>query len=147
MRIYELETKYIAVGFAKNLKKIQCPEDMAQYMKNAFDAHIEQEQFWVILMNNANLPIARNMITLGLVNQTPIHSREAFRFAIRENASAVIFAHNHPSGNLKASEEDIQTTKELVKAGNLLNIPVLDHIIIADDQYNSIREVKPELFS
>ena len=87
------------------------------------------------------------MITVGLVNQTQIHAREAFRFAIRENAVGVIFVHNHPSGNLDPSGPDIEVTKQLIKAGKVLDIQVLDHIIIADVKYNSIREVKPELFS
>jgi len=147
MKIYEIETKYIPVGCAKYLRKIQSPEDMAVYMQGAFDKFVEQEQFWVILLNNDNRPIARHMATLGLVNQTQIHPREAFRFAIRENASGVIFVHNHPSGNLQPSEEDIQTTKELVEAGSLLRLPVLDHLIMADDQVYSIRRNKPTIFS
>ncbi len=147
MKIYELETKYVAVGCAKYLKKIQSPADMAEYLQGAFDAHIDQEQFWIILLNSDNRPLARHMATLGLTNQTQIHSREAFRFAIRENAVAVIFAHNHPSGNLSPSTQDIQTTQELVNAGKLLNIEVLDHIIMTDENYYSIRTNKSYLFS
>ena len=135
------------VGCAKYLKKIQSPDDMNQYMKNAFDDHIDQEQFWVILLNTENIPIARYMITLGLVNQTQIHAREAFRFAIRENAVSVIFAHNHPSGNLSPSTQDIQSTQQLVNAGKLLDIQVLDHIIITDNSFYSIRNTHSYLFN
>ena len=147
MKIYEIQTKYVMVGCAKYLKKIQSPDDMNQYMKNAFDDHIDQEQFWVILLNTENIPIARYMITLGLVNQTQIHAREAFRFAIRENAVAVVFAHNHPSGNLKPSPQDIQSTQQLVNAGKLLDIQVLDHIIITDNSFYSIRNTHSYLFN
>lgn len=101
----------------------------------------------VILLNSDNIPIARYMITLGLVNQTQIHAREAFRFAIRENAVAVVFAHNHPSGNLKPSPQDIQSTQQLVSAGKLLDIPVLDHIIISDNSFYSIRNTHSYLFN
>ena len=147
MKIYEVIAKYKTVGYVQDLKKIQSPSEVFSYMEGAFDRFNEQEQFWIILLNSANRPIARNMITVGLVNQTQIHAREAFRFAIRENAVGVIFVHNHPSGNLDPSGPDIEVTKQLIKAGKVLDIQVLDHIIIADVKYNSIREVKPELFS
>ena len=147
MKIYEVIAKYKTVGYVQDLKKIQSPSEVFSYMEGTFDRFIEQEQFWIILLNSANRPIARNMITVGLVNQTQIHAREAFRFAIRENAVGVIFVHNHPSGNLDPSGPDIEVTKQLIKAGKVLDIQVLDHIIIADVKYNSIREVKPELFS
>ena len=140
MKIYEIQTKYVMVGCAKYLKKIQSPDDMNQYMKNAFDDHIDQEQFWVILLNTENIPIARYMITLGLVNQTQIHAREAFRFAIRENAVAVVFAHNHPSGVAFPSKEDIIITKNLITTLDLIGSHLIDHIIVADNDCISLAE-------
>ena len=69
MKIYELETKYVAVGCAKYLKKIQSPADMAEYLQGAFDAHIDQEQFWIILLNSDNRPLALRTSFQLLQNQ------------------------------------------------------------------------------
>ena len=139
MKIYEIQTKYVMVGCAKYLKKIQSPDDMNQYMKNAFDDHIDQEQFWVILLNTENIPIARYMITLGLVNQTQIHAREAFRFAIRENAVSVIFAHNHPSGDPQPSRADIALTRQLAQGCRALGLKMVDHVILTERALHSMR--------
>jgi DNA repair protein RadC len=146
MTIYEIRTRYVPVGRTKRPPEIRCPDAAAEYLRGAFDARREQEQLWVILLDNANRPLGRELITIGLVDMTPVHAREAFRFAVRENASAVVFAHNHPSGCTAPSKEDMQITRMLTAAGDILGIPVLDHVIIADGRCRSIRKYRPELF-
>lgn len=147
MKIYEIQTRYKAVGTVPEIRSIACAADIASYLKGAFDSNPMQEQFWCIMLNGANKPMARYLCTLGLINQTQIHSREAFKTAIREGAVSVIFSHNHPSGSPRPSNEDVKITERLSEAGKLLDIPVLDHVIIADDGWTSIRSIHPEIFT
>lgn len=107
MTIYEIRTRYVPVGRTRRPREIRCPHAAADYLRGAFDARLGQEQLWAILLDNANRPLGRKLITVGLVDMTPVHAREAFRFAVREDASAVVFAHNHPSTSPSPSEEDI----------------------------------------
>ena len=145
MKIYEIQTRYVAKGVMESVPTFTHPTAVVRYRESAFNQYHDQEQFWVVMLNGANRPIARVMCTLGLANQTQIHPREAFKHAVREGAISVIFLHNHPSGNLKASIDDIATTTRLVEAGKVLDIPVLDHVIVADG-WTSIRATNPECF-
>jgi DNA repair protein RadC len=86
------------------------------------------------------------VVTEGLADRTQVHAREVFAEAIRDRASGVILAHNHPSGALIASDEDKQVTRLLARAGKLLEIPVLDHLIVSFRGYTSLRREFPELF-
>lgn len=106
----------------------------------------EQEHFLTIYLDGGNHIIDFDEITTGLVNQTPVHPREAFRNAIVKNAVSVIFAHNHPSGSREPSDEDIAITKTLCAAGKILQIRVLDHIIIAKGGYTSLCQIDPGMF-
>jgi DNA repair protein RadC len=100
----------------------------------------EQECFAILLLDSKNRVMKDAVVSLGTLNASLIHTREVFRQAIRESANSVIIAHNHPSGDPFPSPEDEETTKKLFEAGNLLEIPVLDHIIIGDSCYYSFRE-------
>lgn len=99
-----------------------------------------QEHFIAVLLNGALEMIDTKVITIGLVNQTLVHPREAFCDALKQRSTAVVFAHNHPSGNLQPSQDDIELTQRLVHAGNILGIKVLDHIIFSEDDYISMAE-------
>lgn len=145
LTVYDIKATYIPVREIDEVQ-ISTAFQLYDYMKDAFNEYPMQEQFWVILLNGNNIPIGRKMITLGIANQTQIHPREAFSFAVREGAISVIFAHNHPSGNSTESDDDIKVTERLIKAGKLLDIPVLDHIIITDFGYNAIRATNPAMF-
>ena len=101
-----------------------------------------QEHFIAICLNAAGEVIATRVITIGLINQTQIHPREVFADAITDRASSVILAHNHPSGNLEPSAQDLQITKNLKQAGEILGIKVLDHIIFSQQEYYSLLEHK-----
>lgn len=100
----------------------------------------EQEHFIVLLLDGAHQIKNLKLISIGLANKTLVHPREVFAPAIEERATAIIIAHNHPSGNLEPSDDDITTTSRLWKAGMLLGIEVLDHIIFSTKQYLSFKE-------
>lgn len=101
---------------------------------------IPQEAFWIILLNRANRVIKKNQISLGGVSGTVADPKIIFKMALEELASGMILAHNHPSGNLTASQADIDLTKKLKEAGKLLEIQVLDHLIIAGQKYFSFAD-------
>ncbi len=101
---------------------------------------IRHEQFWVVLLNRANRVIRKQQISQGGVAGTVADPKIIFNFALQELASGIILAHNHPSGNLTASQADIDLTKKLKEAGKLLEIQVLDHVIIAGQRYFSFAD-------
>lgn len=118
--------------------KISSPSDASRVLGHF--ARKRQEYFLVLTLDGAHQVIRLKIISVGLVNRTVVHPREVFRPAIEDAATAVIIAHNHPSGNLDPSVEDRDITDRLVKAGDLLGIPVLDHLIIAKEGYYSFLE-------
>ena len=100
----------------------------------------KQEHFIALQVDTQNQIIGMTTVSLGTVDGTVVHSRDVFREAIKKNAYAVILAHNHPSGILSASEADLETTRNMVQAGRLLGIQVIDHLIITKTGYRSLRE-------
>ena len=107
----------------------------------------EQEHFLCIMLNGAHELQGINVVSIGLVNKTLVHPREIFADPLKERATAVVLAHNHPSGNLEPSDDDIATTLRLRKAGALLGIEVLDHIIFSEEGYRSLVETGEFLLS
>lgn len=111
--------------------------------QTAFDtiyAHLgdlNHEEFWVIFLNRANQVIGKQNVSKGGVSGTVVDPKVVFKMAVQFPASAIILAHNHPSGNLKPSQADHQLTRKLKEAGKALDIPVLDHLIIGDHNYFS----------
>ena len=99
-----------------------------------------KEQFIVVCLNSSNQIIKYETISIGNLNSSIVHPREVFKVAIENNSASVFLIHNHPSGNREPSREDINITKRLVEAGNLLDIKVLDHLIVAGDNYTSLVE-------
>lgn len=100
----------------------------------------DQEHLITILLNGAFEVMSINVITVGLVNRTMVHPREVFSEAIKQKATAIVIAHNHPSGVLDPSDDDFEVTQTLVRAGHLLGIKVLDHIIFDMNDYLSMAE-------
>jgi len=98
------------------------------------------EHFFVITLNGAHEVIAVRIVSIGLLNRTVVHPREVFIHAIRDNSAAVICVHNHPSGALTPSPEDLEITRRLRDAGELLGIAMLDHLIISKYGYYSMVE-------
>ncbi len=101
---------------------------------------IPHEAFWIVLLNRANRVIKKHQISQGGVAGTVADPKLIFKVAVEELASGIILAHNHPSGNLTASQADIDLTKKLKESGKLLDIQVLDHIIIAGKKYFSFAD-------
>ena len=104
--------------------------------------NLDKENFKGVFLDTRNKILRHETIFIGTLNESIIHPRDIFKIALEENAASVIFLHNHPAGNLEPSEEDIKTTKELIEAGNLLGINVLDHLIIGKNKYLSMQEEK-----
>lgn len=100
----------------------------------------KQEHFLVTLLDNKNRIIKELTVSVGSLTLSIVHPREVFNPAIRESAAAVVFVHNHPSGDPNPSKEDIQITRRLQEAGNIVGIKVLDHIIIGNGCYESLRD-------
>lgn len=100
----------------------------------------QNEVFWVLVLNNKNCILKKAAISMGTVTEALVHPREVFYHAIREGGSSIIVAHNHPSGITEPSKEDISTTQRIVKAGKLLGIPLLDHVILSNTSFYSLKE-------
>lgn len=99
-----------------------------------------REHFIILLLSTKNHVLATPTISIGSLNASIVHPRELFREVINHSAASVILAHNHPSGDPTPSQEDIGLTRKLIDAGKILEIPVLDHIIIGDNKYVSLKE-------
>ena len=101
---------------------------------------LPHEEFWVILLNRSNKVIETKLVSRGGVSSTVLDSKVIFNFALESLASAIILGHNHPSGNLKPSNSDIRLTKKVVDAGKIMEVPILDHIIVGDNDYFSFAD-------
>ena len=99
-----------------------------------------KESFWVLLLDQKHRLRKTEKISEGTLSMTPVHPREAFSPAIRESAAAVIFVHNHPSGDPEPSSDDWTLTERLVECGKLLGIRVLDHVVVGDHAFVSLRD-------
>ena len=99
-----------------------------------------QERFAVLMLDVKNRLIATNIITIGTATETLIHPREVFREIIRQGATKLIIAHNHPSGSLEPSEEDLYLTEQLLQGAQYLDIPLLDHLILGNGNHHSLRQ-------
>lgn len=99
-----------------------------------------QENFVVVLLDNKNYLIKSKVIFKGSINESIAHPREIFRFAISYSATYIIVVHNHPSGDVLPSNQDIKFTNNLIKSGKIIGIPVIDHIIIGNNRYYTFKE-------
>ena len=99
-----------------------------------------QERFAVLMLDVKNCPIATKILTIGTATETLIHPREIFRETVRQGATKLIIAHNHPSGNLEPSPEDIYLTEQLLQGSQYLDIPLLDHLILGNGNHHSLRQ-------
>ena len=100
---------------------------------------LEKEYFKGIYLDSRKRIIKQETIFIGSLNESVVHPREIFKIALDENAAAIILVHNHPSGDPSPSSFDIEVTKELITAGNLLGIEILDHIIIGGNKFVSLK--------
>lgn len=115
---------------------IDSPEKAVEQLSDIRDK--KQEHFIVLSLDGANRLIAKRTITIGMLTSSLVHPREVFADAITDRAASIIVAHNHPSGNTEPSQTDIELNNRLKEAGNLLGIPVLDHVIVSKKDYSHI---------
>lgn len=123
------------------LEKVQVSSSnqVYEYIKSVL-TDLPHEEFWIVILNRANKIIGKQLIGRGGVSQTTADVKVIFKKSIDKLASAIILAHNHPSGNLKPSPSDISLTKKVVEGANLLDLKVLDHLIIGDGNYLSFAD-------
>ncbi len=124
--------------FIPGRRKISSPADVLPLVYHLADR--PQEQFVALSLNGAHEVIRLRVVSVGLVNRTLVHPREIFAGALTDRAAALVCAHNHPSGNLLPSAEDHEVTSRLHQSGEILGIPLLDHIIFSQDGYYSFLE-------
>lgn len=124
--------------FQRGPHRITKPEDALPYIQHIADK--KQEHFVCLSLSGAHEVIESRVVTVGLLTSSQIHPREVFADAIADRAAAVILAHNHPSGNLDPSPEDLALTRQLVEAGKILGIEVLDHLIVTKRGHTSLKE-------
>jgi DNA repair protein RadC len=122
----------------KDTVKISRAQDVLPLVSDLIEKH--QEHFICISLNGANEVIEKRIVTIGLLNMSPVHPREVFADVILDRAAAVIFVHNHPSGDLQPSDADLKMHEQLTEAGNILGLRVLDHIIVSRRGYLSFQE-------
>lgn len=118
-----------------------CVEHLLEPLK-----HYAEEHFVVLHLNSQNEVINYQIVSKGTLSSSLVHMREVFKGAIINNAFAIMCAHNHPAESLKPSSADINVTKELIKAGRLLGVPVLDHVIVTARGSISLRESIAEMW-
>lgn len=124
--------------------RIKDPDDVAKILHDLRSA--ETERFVTLCLSPRGQVLRRTDVGVGSLTQLALAAREVFRPAIEENAAAVIVAHNHPRGDARPSPEDLETTRKLAKAGKLLSIELLDHVVIGERGHFSIAEAAPHLF-
>lgn len=120
-------------------KKITCSKDAYELLQSKIGS-LTYESFWMLLLDRANKIISSKQISEGGISGTVADPKKIFKFAIDLQASSIILCHNHPSGNLEPSEADIRLTKKLINGSELLDLQILDHIIIGDQNYFSFAD-------
>ena len=135
---FELANRLEGYSEAGDKPVVKTPEDVAGLVRGRLKGK-KKEYFLVLLLDTRNQLIKVSEISVGSLDSSIVHPREVFKEAISASAASVIFAHNHPSGDPTASEDDIGLTKRLVEAGEIMGIDVLDHIIIGDKQHLSLK--------
>lgn len=133
-RLKELEARDFTV------KQVRTASDLWDYDTIKGYGQMDVEYFLCITLDAAHRVINIHEVTKGLLNRTLVHPREVFRRAIKDNAAAIIVAHNHPSNQLEPSSEDRGLTSRLREAGDIVGISILDHLILARDSYFSFME-------
>jgi DNA repair protein RadC len=120
------------------LPSIRSPSDVANAVAKIRKSR--KENFVILCLNARNQVIRKETISIGSLNASIVHPREVFQPAIRESAASIVLAHNHPSGDTNPSDDDIELTRRLVRAGEILGIEVLDHVIVSEKKHLSMKE-------
>ena len=126
-------------SFLYQTRTISSPKDAYEMIKDQLQ-DLDREQFIIACLNTKNEPTNISVVSVGTLNKAIVHPREVFKTAILSNAASIMAFHNHPSGETTPSQQDIQLTNRLVGAGELLGIKLLDHLIIGDGAFTSLKE-------
>ena len=118
---------------------LRSPKDVINFISEEFST-LDREVLGILNLNSQNQVINMNIVSVGTINSALVNPREIFKSSILSNACAIIAIHNHPSGDVLPSKEDILFTSQLVKVGKMLGIEVIDHIIVGEDKYYSFFE-------
>ncbi len=135
--VFEIGRRLSAQASPYESKEITDPQKAYQLIRSKL-ADYTREHFYIIILNSRNYSVAE--ISVGSLNASIVHPREVFSEAIKNKAASVIFAHNHPSGDSEPSEDDLIITKRLIKAGKILGIEIIDHIIVTKNGFLSFKE-------
>lgn len=119
---------------------IGCPDDLERFVEPL--KHYSEEHFVAFHLDARNSVIGYHIVSHGTVSSSLVHPREVFKAALLANSHALIVAHNHPAGSLTPSNEDLEVTETLIKAGDLLGVKVIDHIIVSSNGLCSLRETR-----
>jgi len=136
---YRLQLVRETPGDEPKDEALDCPSAVSRQLMPLFDG-LDREHFVVLALDARNKPIGANTVSIGSVSASLVHPREVMKFAILANASSIILAHNHPSNDTSPSKDDIELTSRLVKAGELIGIEVLDHLVVAGEDFLSLKE-------
>ncbi|MFG6148372.1 RadC family protein [Halobacillus sp. B23F22_1] len=136
-----------AIEFGKRLQQmkpvekyvIRSPEDGADFVMEEM-RDLKQEHFVCLFLNTKNQVLHRQTVFIGSLNASIVHPREVFKEAVKRSAASIICAHNHPSGDPSPSQEDIQVTQRLSECGKMIGIELLDHLVIGDRKFISLKE-------
>jgi DNA repair protein RadC len=124
---------------------ITSPQDVADQVQYKM-ASLEQEELWVLLLDSRNHHLRTEQLYRGSLNSSSVRPAEIYKAGIRHNAAALIIVHNHPSGDPSPSPEDIHLTRMLIEAGQMLELPILDHVVVGSRGVTSIKSLHPELW-
>ncbi|RYD72925.1 MAG: DNA repair protein RadC [Sphingobacteriales bacterium] len=119
--------------------QVTASSDVHKYMQHTF-AHLNHEEFWILLLNRSNKIIGKHLISKGGQAGTIADPKIIFKVALENNAANIVLAHNHPSGNLKPSDSDNKLTRDMVASGIMLSLFVVDHLIFTDNGYYSYKD-------
>ncbi len=131
--------RFVQMNPVDNRIIIRSAQDIYALVRRELE-YLTFEQFLVIGLNTKNHVIVRHTVSVGTLNASIVHPRETFKLLIRRACASTILVHNHPSGDPEPSKEDIQLTKRLIEAGRIIDIPVLDHVIVGQGRYASLKE-------
>lgn len=135
---FELGRRLEDPDYQNKASPVQSPEEAYKSIQEKLKGK-KKEYFYVLCLDTRNRVHNKKQVSMGNLDSSIVHPREVFKDAIASLAASVIFVHNHPSGDLEPSSEDVNLTRRLVEAGDLLGIPVLDHIIVSDMGYTSLK--------
>lgn len=139
-----LELYQLSQTFEKENDVLNTPQEVSDFVLSKMKRLYDQETMLTIFLDGQNRVIDYEETFIGTVNSCTVHPREIFRNAVVNKAAAIIISHNHPSGNITPSKEDVQMTQKLIWAGKLMNINMLDHVIVSGSNKNKFFSMKAE---